>query len=49
VRNLSNARYLRASYLNVRDLLSHDKVVIPQDALDVIRGFLGTAAGRQEE
>ncbi|MEW6580231.1 MAG: 50S ribosomal protein L4 [Chloroflexota bacterium] len=46
VRNLSNARYLRASYLNVRDLLSHDKVVIPQDALDVIQGILGTAADR---
>lgn len=46
VRNLDNARYLRASYLNVRDLLSHDKVVIPQDALDVIQGLLGTAADR---
>jgi len=30
----------------VRDLLSHDKVVIPQDALDVIQGFLGVAAKR---
>lgn len=49
VRNLPNARYLRAMYLNVRDLLSHDKVIIPKDALDVIRGFLGTAAERQEE
>ena len=46
VRNLGNARYLRASYLNVRDLLSHDRVVIPQDALEVIRRFLGTAAER---
>ncbi len=44
VRNLAHARYLRASYLNVRDLLSHDKVVIPRDALDVIQGFLGTAS-----
>jgi len=49
VRNLPNARYLRAMYLNVRDLLSHDKVIIPKDALEVIRGFLGTAAERQEE
>jgi large subunit ribosomal protein L4 len=46
VRNLGNARYLRASYLNVRDLLSHDKVVIPQDALEVIQSFLSTAAER---
>jgi large subunit ribosomal protein L4 len=41
VRNLSNARTLRASYLNVRDLLSHDRVIIPQDALEVIQLFLG--------
>ncbi len=49
VRNLPNARYLRAMYLNIRDLLSHDKVIIPMDALEVIRGFLGTAAKGQEE
>jgi large subunit ribosomal protein L4 len=41
VRNLPNARTLRASYLNVRDLLSHDRVIIPQDALEVIQLFLG--------
>lgn len=44
IRNLGNARVLRASYLNVRDLLSADRVVIPQAALDVIESFLGTAA-----
>jgi large subunit ribosomal protein L4 len=41
VRNLPNARTLRASYLNIRDLLSHDRVIIPQDALEVIQLFLG--------
>jgi large subunit ribosomal protein L4 len=41
VRNLSNAQILRASYLNVRDLLSHDRVIIPRDALEVIQLFLG--------
>lgn len=41
VRNLSNAQTLRASYLNVRDLLSHDRVIIPRDALEVIQLFLG--------
>jgi large subunit ribosomal protein L4 len=41
VHNLPNARTLRASYLNVRDLLSHDRVIIPQDALEVIQLFLG--------
>jgi large subunit ribosomal protein L4 len=39
--NLDNARYLRASYLNIRDLLSYDKVVIPLDALDVIKSIWG--------
>jgi large subunit ribosomal protein L4 len=42
VHNLPNAQALRASYLNVRDLLSHDRLVIPMDALGVIRSFLGT-------
>ncbi|NDJ76987.1 MAG: 50S ribosomal protein L4 [Chloroflexi bacterium] len=41
VRNLANARTLRASYLNVRDLLSHDRVIIPQDALELIQVHLG--------
>ncbi len=44
VRNLSNAHTLRAAYLNVRDLLSHDRVIIPQGALDVIKSFLSSAA-----
>lgn len=41
IRNLSNAHYLRASYLNIRDLLGYDKVVLPLEALDVIQGYLG--------
>jgi large subunit ribosomal protein L4 len=47
VHNLPNARVLRASYLNVRDLLSHDRLVIPMDALGVIRGFLGTESSQE--
>lgn len=42
IRNLDYARYLRASYLNIRDLLKYDTVVIPLDALDVIIDWLGT-------
>ena len=41
IRNLPNARSLRASYLNIRDLLTYDYVVIPQAALDVIVSLLG--------
>jgi large subunit ribosomal protein L4 len=41
VSNLDNAHYLRASYLNIRDLLQYDKVVIPLAALDVIKQIWG--------
>lgn len=41
IRNLSNAMYLRASYLNVRDLLKYDKVIMPLDALELITAWLG--------
>ncbi len=41
VNNLPNARTLRANYLNIRDLLGHDKVIIPLDALDVIKTIWG--------
>jgi large subunit ribosomal protein L4 len=40
IRNLERAYYLRANYLNIRDLLKYDKVVIPVDALDVIIDWL---------
>ncbi len=41
VRNLSGARYLRANYLNIRDLLTFDKIIIPVDALELIEAWLG--------
>ncbi len=41
VRNITNARYLHAQYLNIRDLLSYDRVIIPQDALELIQVHLG--------
>ncbi len=41
VRNLPDANYLRASYLNVRDLMKFDKVIVPLEALQVITGWLG--------
>ena len=41
ISNLSNARYLRANYLNIRDLLGYDKVIIPLDALEVIKSIWG--------
>lgn len=40
-RNLADAKLLQASYLNIRDLLSFEKVIIPLASLDVIKGYLG--------
>jgi large subunit ribosomal protein L4 len=41
VRNLPWAKALRASYLNVRDLLGYDRVLMPKGALEVIESILG--------
>jgi large subunit ribosomal protein L4 len=40
--NLPNVKTLLASYLNVRDLLTYDTVVLPKAAIDVIESYLGT-------
>ncbi len=40
-RNLPDAKILLANYLNIRDLLMFDKVVMPLAALDVISANLG--------
>jgi large subunit ribosomal protein L4 len=39
-RNLDDVKTLRAGYLNIRDLLGHDYVIIPKDAVSVIEGNL---------
>ena len=39
--NLADVKTLSASYLNIRDLLSFDKVIVPVAALDVIESYLG--------
>ena len=41
VNNLATAKTLLASYLNIRDLLQYDKVIVPLDALDVIKRIWG--------
>ena len=40
-RNLANVKALHANYLNIRDLLGHQKIIIPVSALEVVAGFLG--------
>ena len=41
IQNLSNVKTLRASYLNIRDLLGYDHLLILQKSLDVIGHILG--------
>lgn len=43
--NLPNVKTLWAHYLNVRDLLNYDNIVMPQSAILVIESFLGNGAG----
>ena len=40
-RNLANAQVLLANYLNIRDLLKFDKIVMPLDAVKTIESYLG--------
>ncbi len=40
-RNLVDSKLLFASYLNVRDLMTYEKVIIPLASLDVIKSYLG--------
>lgn len=40
-RGIADVKTLRASYLNVRDLLQYDYVLLPLSAVKVIEGYLG--------
>ena len=39
--NIPAAKMLMANYLNIRDLLGYDKVIVPLAALEVIESYLG--------
>lgn len=39
--NLPGVKTLLASYLNIRDLLGHDKIILSLSSLELINGFLG--------
>lgn len=41
VHNLPKSHVILANYLNIRDLLKYDKVIIPLDALEVIQRIWG--------
>jgi len=38
--NLSNVKSLKANYLNVRDLLGYERIILPLEALDSIKSYL---------
>ena len=40
-KNLKSVKTLRTNYLNIRDLLGHDYVIIPKSSVDLIESFLG--------
>jgi large subunit ribosomal protein L4 len=39
--NLADAKVLLANYLNIRDLLGFDKVILPVEAVDTLVAHLG--------
>ncbi len=41
VRNLETAKTLLANYLNVRDLLGYERLILPLGAVDVLQSYLG--------
>lgn len=41
-RNIPDVKTLRATYLNIRDLLGFEKIIMPLAALEAIDGFLGS-------
>lgn len=47
-RNLPNVTVLNARYLNIRDLLKHEKVVMPLNALEVVQQIWGGVPAAQE-
>jgi large subunit ribosomal protein L4 len=46
--NLQNVRTILASYLNVRDVLKYERLIVSQDALSVIEGLWALPADRRE-
>jgi hypothetical protein len=46
--NLENVRTILSAYLNVRDVLKYERLVVSQDALDAIDGMLALPADRRE-
>ncbi|HSH04172.1 MAG TPA: 50S ribosomal protein L4 [Anaerolineae bacterium] len=48
-RNLPDVKALLASYVNVRDLLAHDKLIMPVATLEALNSFLSVETFEAEE
>jgi large subunit ribosomal protein L4 len=46
--NLTNVRTIHASYLNVRDVLKYERLIVSQDALSVIEGLWALPEDRRQ-
>jgi large subunit ribosomal protein L4 len=46
--NLPYVKTLNAMYLNVRDLLQYDHIILPQTAVEKINGWLGQNVAQNE-
>lgn len=47
-RNMQSVKAVPATYLNIRDLLGYQKIVLPLPALEVIQAYLGNGGGVPE-
>ena len=46
VRNLTNAKALHASYVNIRDLLQYDRLIMTVGSIEVLQSYLDPEAGK---
>lgn len=44
-RNLANTKTLHANYLNIRDILGYEKIILPIPALELVQGQFGQGHG----
>jgi large subunit ribosomal protein L4 len=49
VRNLEKVKLLQPGYLNVRDLLGYDVLVMVKDAVEAVQSWLSTGAGAADD
>lgn len=46
--NLKNVKMLRAGYVNVRDVLKYDRLIVTKDAIELVESFLALPEDKRE-